>query len=30
MEVIKAANTEFELRTYEDNKIRSQKSEIAQ
>ena len=30
MEVIKAANQEYELKSYEDNKIKSQKSEMAQ
>ena len=30
MQVIKADKYKFELKTYEDNKLRSQKSEIAQ
>ena len=30
MLVIKAANQEYELKIYEDNKIRPQKSEIPQ
>ena len=30
MKVVKAANQEYELKTYEHNKIKSQKSEMAQ
>ena len=30
MQIIKADNQEYKLKTYEDNKIRSQEIEIAQ
>ena len=30
MQIIKPDNQEYKLKTYEDNKIRSQESEIAQ